>query len=86
MTTDNRLTPSLFLDVLDVLERHGYHHHDKQHTGQAMGMIRDLAHVYEGTQDYPVAPVINPAPFPADGTRAARPGQTGTRFSSRPAS
>jgi hypothetical protein len=49
MTTDDRLTPGLFLDVLDVLERHGYHHHDKQHTGQAMAVIRDLAHVYEGT-------------------------------------
>ncbi len=73
MTTDDRLSPGLFLDVLDVLERHGYHHHDKQHTGQAMRVIRDLAHVYEGTQDHPVVPFINPAPFPQ--TASEPPGQ-----------
>ncbi len=61
MTTDDRLTPGLFLDVLDVLERHGYHHHNKQHTGQAMGVIRDLAHVYEGTREVPYGTYLDQA-------------------------
>ena len=37
MTSDDRLTWGLITDVLDVLERHGYHRHDNQHTGQAIG-------------------------------------------------
>jgi hypothetical protein len=51
MTSDDRMTWGLILEVLDVLERHGYHSGDHQHTGQAVGVIGDLAHVYEGTQD-----------------------------------
>jgi hypothetical protein len=62
MTPDDRLTSALFLDVLDVLERHGYHHHDKQHTGQALGVIRDLAHVYEGTREAPYGTYLDQAP------------------------
>jgi hypothetical protein len=49
MTSDNRMTWGLIIDVLDLLERHGYHKHDDQHTGQAIGVIHDLARVYEGT-------------------------------------
>jgi len=37
--------------VFDVLERHGYHKYDNQHTGRAFGMIRDLAYVYEGARE-----------------------------------
>ncbi len=51
MTSDDRLTSGLILDVLDVLERHGYHRYDNRHTGQAVGAILDLAYVYEGTRD-----------------------------------
>ena len=51
MTSDDRLTTGLILDVLDVLERHGYHRYDNRHTGQAIGAILDLADVYDGTRD-----------------------------------
>ena len=51
MTSDDRLTSGLILDVLDVLERHGYHRYDNRHTGQAVGAILDLACVYDGTRD-----------------------------------
>ena len=51
MTSDDRPTPGLILDVLDVLERHGYHRYDNRHTGQAIGAILDLAYVYDGTRD-----------------------------------
>jgi hypothetical protein len=64
MTTDNRMTRDLILEVFDVLERHGYHESDNQHTGSAGRVIRDLAHIYEGSQDHPVGPTINPAPSP----------------------
>jgi hypothetical protein len=54
MTSDDRMTWGLILEVLDVLERHGYHSRDHQHTGQAVGVISGLARVYDGTQDtYP---------------------------------
>jgi hypothetical protein len=51
MTSDDRFTWGLIVDVFDVLERHGYHKYDNQHTGRAFGMIRDLAYVYEGTRE-----------------------------------
>jgi hypothetical protein len=51
MTSDDRPTPGLILDVLDVLERHGYHQYDNRHTGQAIGAILDLASLYDGTRD-----------------------------------
>jgi hypothetical protein len=51
MTSDDRPTPGLIPDVLDVLERHGYHQYDNRHTGQAIGAILDLASVYDGTRD-----------------------------------
>ena len=51
MTDDERFTGGSILEVLDVMERHGYHSSDNQHTGQAIGLIRDVARIYEGTQD-----------------------------------
>jgi hypothetical protein len=36
MSDDGRLTWGFITDVLDVMERHGYH----EHTGQAIGLIR----------------------------------------------
>jgi hypothetical protein len=67
MTTDDRMTTGFFLDVIDVLERRGYHQHDRQHTGQAMGVIRDLAHVYEGTREAPYGTYLNQAQPPETG-------------------
>jgi hypothetical protein len=68
MTSDDRLTSGLILDVLDVLERHGYHRYDNRHTVQAVGTILGLAHVYDGTRDVsygyyaPSAPHVGPGP------------------------
>ena len=70
MTDDERFTWGFILELLDVMERHGYHRSDNQHTGQAIGLIRDVARIYEGTQDaspggYVVVPSSRPtAPRP----------------------
>ena len=44
--TDARMTWGLIIDLLDVLERHGYHRADSLHTGQAIGLIHNLALTY----------------------------------------
>jgi hypothetical protein len=54
MADDQRLTWGFILEVLDVLERHGYRRSDSEHTGQAIGLIRHVARIYEGTLDAPV--------------------------------
>jgi hypothetical protein len=51
MTDDARMTWGFILDVLNVLEQHGYHRSDNPHTGEAVGLIWDLARVYDGTLD-----------------------------------
>ena len=61
---DHRIGLDLFTDVLDVLHRHGFARGDDQHAGRAIFLISDLARIYEGTQDHPVGPTINPAPSP----------------------
>ena len=70
MTSDDRPTSGLILDVLDVLERHGYHRYDNRHTGQAIGAILDLASVYDGTRDvsygYHTQWVSHAGPQPSD--------------------
>ena len=70
MTSDDRFTSGLILDVLDVLERHGYHRYDSRHTGHAVGAILDLAYVYDGTRavsyGYYAPPTPHPRPGPAD--------------------
>ena len=53
MADDERLTWDFILEVLDIMERHGYHSGDDQHAGQAIGLIQDVARIYEGTQDAP---------------------------------
>jgi hypothetical protein len=71
--TDQRMNPDLIRDVLDVLDRHGYARADDEHSGRAVLLISDLAHIYEGAQDQPFGPYINnvspsrtePAPEPA---------------------
>ena len=51
MTGDDRMTWGLIGEILDALERHGYHQYDNRHTAQAVGAIVDLAGVYDGTRD-----------------------------------
>ncbi len=53
MADDQRLTWGFIIEVLDVLERHGYRRSDSEHTGQAIGLIRHVARIYEGTLDAP---------------------------------
>jgi hypothetical protein len=66
MADDQRLTWGFILEVLDVLERHGYRRSDREHTGQAIGLIRHLARIYEGTLDAPVGgSVLVPSSPPA---------------------
>ena len=89
MTSDNRMTWGLIIDVLDTLERHGYHKHDNEHTGQAIGVIHDLARVYEGDRDASYGTYLDqatpsPPPEPRRPSRQAEPGiviLTGTDIS-----
>jgi hypothetical protein len=65
MTSDHRVTPGLIHEVLDALERHGYYRSDDLHADRAVGLIGDLAGIYEGTQDHPVYPFMVPPSAPA---------------------
>ena len=56
MTSNHRVTPGLIHDILDALERHGYYRSDDLHADRAIGLIGDLAGIYEGTQDHPAYP------------------------------
>ena len=53
MTSENRITPGLITDLLDALERHGHDRSDDLHADRAIGLIGDLARIYQGTQDHP---------------------------------
>ena len=67
MAADDRMNLDFILQFLDVLERHGYHYHDDQHTGRAVGLLGDLARIYEGTQETPAATYhaeVPPSPQP----------------------
>jgi ferredoxin len=76
MTGDDRLTTGLILDVLDVLERHGYHRSDSEHTGQAVGLIRQVARIYQGTLDAPPGgSVVVPSSPPSAPQPPGPPGQ-----------
>ena len=65
---DHRMTYGLIHDILDALERHGYIRGDDQHAGRAIGLIGDLARIYDGTQDYPASAHLTtePSSLPAD--------------------
>ena len=65
MTTDPRVTPGLIHDILDALERHGYYRSDDLHADRAIGLLGDLAGIYEGTQDHPAATCQITVPPPA---------------------
>ena len=61
MTTD-WIDLGLITDVLDVLDRHGYTRSDTEHATRAIGLITDLAHIYQGSQDHPFGPSIGEIP------------------------
>ena len=74
MTSDHRVTPGLIHEVLDALERHGYYRSDDLHADRAIGLIGDLACIYEGTRDHPAVayPITVPPPaYPEPGNRGA---------------
>ena len=85
VAADDRMNLDFILQFLDVLERHGYHYHDDQHTGRAVGLLGDLARIYEGTQETPAATYHAEVPSSPQ-AQTARPDreQTGTPSSSRP--
>jgi hypothetical protein len=74
MTTDDRMTWGLILEILDLLERHGYHKHDTKATGQAVGVIYHLTRVYEGGHDAPYSTHLDQAP-PSPSAGPQRPGR-----------
>jgi transcriptional regulator with XRE-family HTH domain len=76
MVNDERLTWGFILEVFDVLERHGYRRSDREHTGQAIGLIRHVARIYEGTLDAPAGGyVVVPSSPPAAPQPPGPPGQ-----------
>ena len=82
MTDDERLTWGFILEVLDVMERHGYHRSDNQHTGQAIGLLGNLAHVYDGTKDAPRGADVTVPTSPQHSSRSPQAGPARTRSSS----
>ncbi len=68
MTRNRRVSFGLIADILDTLERHGHVRGDDQHAGRAIGLITDLACIWEGAQDYPAGArlVKIPSSLPAD--------------------
>jgi hypothetical protein len=77
MTSNHPITPSFITDTLDVLDRHGYARGDDQHASRAIGLIGDLARIWEGTQDHPAGahPITVSSSLPAHpgpGSQTAR--------------
>ncbi len=60
----DRQTHRLVSEILTVLERHGHHARDREHTGQAVNVIVQLASVYDGTHDVPASTGRHAAPLP----------------------
>jgi hypothetical protein len=60
MSGEERFTMGLVIEVLDVLDRHGYRKADDQHTGRAIGLLGDVAKIYAGERDEPVALPYHP--------------------------
>jgi hypothetical protein len=69
---DDRPGWSMIIDVLDVLEKHGYRRGDDQHTGRAVRLVGDLARIYEGTQETPAGARLVPEPSQASLDQAGR--------------
>ena len=72
MNDDHRQSWGLIIDVLDVLEKHGYRRGDDQHTGRAVRLVGDLARIYEGTQEAPGGARLVPEPSQASRDQAGR--------------
>jgi hypothetical protein len=64
MSNSARHNWGLVIDVLEVLEQHGYHQADDQHTGRAVELVGDLARIYEGTQEAPAGAYTVAPPRP----------------------
>ena len=64
MSSDHRHDWGMIIDVLNVLEQHGYRQADDRHTGRAVGRISDLARIYQGTQETPSGAYTVPVPQP----------------------
>jgi hypothetical protein len=64
MSGERRHNWGLIIDVLNVLDQHGYRQADDYHTGRAVGLIGDLARIYEGTQEAPAGAYVVSAPQP----------------------
>ena len=73
MAAGDRMNLDFILQFLDVLERHGYHYHDDLHTDRAIGLLRDVARIYEGTQDHPCRALRQPGAIPVDVPRPPGP-------------
>jgi hypothetical protein len=63
MTMD-RHTHRLVAEVLTVLERHGHHARDPEHTGQAVNVIAQLTGIYDGSRDLSASTGRHAAPLP----------------------
>ena len=59
MTSDDRPTGNLFLDIVGVLERHGYRRSGNYHVDQVIRAVSDLTRTYEGTEAAPDAVVVS---------------------------
>ena len=54
--TDHRMNLDLITDSFGLLDRHGYTRGDNEHTGRAILLLGDVAHIDEGSQDHPFGP------------------------------
>ena len=61
MTSDDRPTGNLFLDIVGVLERHGYRRSGNYHVDQVIRAVSDLTRTCEGTEAAPDAVVVSGA-------------------------
>ena len=61
MTSDDRPTGNLFLNIVGVLERHGYRLSGNYHVEQVIHAVSDLTRTYEGTEAAPDAVVVSGA-------------------------
>ena len=68
MTSNRRVSSGLIADILDALEQHGHLRGDDQHAGRAIGLIGDLARIWEGTQDHPAGTHLSKIPSAAPGS------------------
>jgi hypothetical protein len=60
----DRQTHRMVSEIITILEAHGHHAVDREHTDQTITMINDLARTYDGTRDadHETAPAPDPGP------------------------